>query len=513
MAHSLIEFAAEQQRRFDAQTSPETRKARGHFGTPPAIAEFMAGMFTNTASMSRVLDAGAGVGMLSAAICQRCLELPGPLRPEFELWENDPALLPFLEATMRHCASAVRGAGHSMEYTIQTDNFVLANARKPLFDAEPRATFDWAIMNPPYFKLRKDSAEATAMAHVVHGQPNIYALFMAAAVDLLRPGGQLVAITPRSYFNGPYFRRFRKWLFDRLTIERIHVFDSRSETFCQDDVLQENVILLAKIGGPPGDVLLTSSSGRDLRQNPGARVAYDQVVSDSRQDNVIRIPGSPIDREIVGAIDRLPRRFRDLGFEVSTGPVVAFRATEFLREERGDQTAPLLWMHNVRPFRTQFPPKNGKSTHILVSDASRPLLLPADRYVLLKRFTAKEEQRRLVAGILEVTDCYSPWVGLENHLNYVHRKGAPLTRLESYGLAAYFNSSIVDRYFRAISGNTQVNAAEIRSLPMPDESALSEIGETVASASDLDNALVDQVVGRAVRLPPDAIARLAGGNP
>src|SRR5438309_8316462 len=108
-------------------------------------------------------------------------------------------------------------------------------------------------------------------------------------------------------------------------------------------------------------------------------------------------------------------------------------------------------MHNVRPFVTQFPSRNGKPTHILVSDDSNRLLLPAKRYVLLKRFTAKEERRRLVAGIVESKDSYSSFLGLENHLNYVYRPGGELSKEEALGLAALFNSVLVDRYFRAIS--------------------------------------------------------------
>src|SRR5208283_5717879 len=107
------------------------------------------------------------------------------------------------------------------------------------------------------------------------------------------------------------------------------------------------------------------------------------------------------------------------------------------------------------PFVTQFPPKNGKPMHILVSEGSNRLLLPAKRYVLLKRFTAKEERRRLVAGIVEAEDSYSPFLGLENHLNYIYRRRDELSKEEALGLAAFFNSSLVDRYFRAISGNTQ----------------------------------------------------------
>src|SRR5690606_38909445 len=109
-----------------------------------------------------------------------------------------------------------------------------------------KPSFHLAILNPPYFKLRKESEQAQAMSHVVHGQPNIYALFMAVAADLLKPQGEMVAITPRSYFNGSYFKRFRRWFFDRMSPRQIHIFESRTEAFKDNAVLQENVILHAK---------------------------------------------------------------------------------------------------------------------------------------------------------------------------------------------------------------------------------------------------------------------------
>src|SRR5689334_3026403 len=90
----LTQLAAHQQRRFDATTIPRDRKERGHFGTPAVIAEFMAGMFSEIPeSTVRILDPGAGVGTLSAAVCQRVLRLEAPRQLDFELWESDPRLV------------------------------------------------------------------------------------------------------------------------------------------------------------------------------------------------------------------------------------------------------------------------------------------------------------------------------------------------------------------------------------------------------------------------------------
>ena len=68
-------------------------------------------------------------------------------------------------------------------------------------------------------------------------------------------------------------------------------------------------------------------------------------------------------------------------------------------------------------------------------------------------------------------------LGLENHLNYVYRPNGELSRLEALGLAAYLNSARVEAYLRAVAGNTQVNATELRRLPMPSISQLTAIGE------------------------------------
>lgn len=502
MVQSLTQLAWMQQQAFDAATPASERRARGHFGTPPAIAAFMAGLLgQSTAGKTlRVLDPGAGVGILSVAVCEWLASRSSIKHSYFELWETDSRLAPVIRAMMDSCKESLRRHGHRMDYVIRIEDFILANARQTLFSDGPTPTFDLAILNPPYYKVRKDSPHAREMAHVVHGQPNIYSLFMAAAAQLLLPGGRFIAITPRSYFNGPYFKRFRLWFFQRMTVRRIHVFESRLDAFRHDGVLQENVILVAEKEVSPNEVVLTSSEGRDFADIKQCSMPYRQVIADAKGDHVVRVTTAADDHGLLEALDRLPERLHSLDYSISTGPVVTFRATEFLRDRRSADTAPLFWMHNVRPFMTRSLEKHGKPPHIVLSSASRRLLVPAKRYVLLKRFTAKEEKRRLVAGIIDPKDSYSNWVGLENHLNYIRGDRADLTKSEAWGLAAYLNSSIVDRYFRAVSGNTQVNAAEMRALPLPDKNAIVQIGIDMESAKDLTQAMIDSVVGRALRM-------------
>jgi len=106
-----------------------------------------------------------------------------------------------------------------------------------------------------------------------------------------------------------------------------------------------------------------------------------------------------------------------------------------------------------------------------------------------KRFSAKEERRRIVAALFDPRRVPSALVGFENHLNYYHRDGGGLPEALARGLAVFLNSTVVDQYFRRFSGHTQVNAADLRRLPYPSEEQLRRLGH--ASANLGDQACVD----------------------
>ena len=70
---------------------------------------------------------------------------------------------------------------------------------------------------------------------------NLYSAFLSIAIKLLSPGGELVAIVPRSFCNGPYFRPFRNLFLDNTAIHHLHVFERRDKAFKDGEVLQENL--------------------------------------------------------------------------------------------------------------------------------------------------------------------------------------------------------------------------------------------------------------------------------
>ena len=450
----------------------------------------MAGLFTHIPTHFRLLDPGAGVGSLTAAMCERIAKLHTPRQVELHLYETDPRLTPHLYRVIEECRRLLQASGHSLSAHLYNEDFILAHASTMgeaglLFgdDSERADGFDAVIMNPPYFKLAKDSEYTRLLPQIVHGQPNIYTLFMATGAELLRPGGEMVAITPRSFCSGLYFRAFRRWFFRRMGLRRAHLFQSRKDIFREAGILQESLITLTtRLGHCPKEVMLSTSCGRnDLIGSATFSLPSSEIFDDSSRQLVIRLPENPIDAEIMRQVESWPKDFSKRGLRISTGPVVSFRARQFLRHTYDAASMiPLLLDGSVRRFETVWPPPHdGKPCALKVTAKSERLLLPAKNYVLLRRFSAKEERRRLIASCLLAGQLPAACVALENHLNYVYHAARELSEDETYGLAALFNSLLLDRYFRTLSGNTQVNATEIRTMPFPSIEALTEIGRRV----------------------------------
>jgi len=138
--------------------------------------------------------------------------------------------------------------------------------------------------------------------------------------------------------------------------------------------------------------------------------------------------------------------------------------------------APLIYPGNVRDGRVQWPRPIGKPQGFLVAaEEARRLLVPAGTYTVVKRFSAKEERRRIVAGVWDGPTA----VAIENHLNYFHEAGHGLEPALARGLSAWLNTTVVDQLFRTFSGHTQVNAGDLRTLPYPNREDLAAMGRAV----------------------------------
>lgn len=489
----LLEF---EQKAYLAASTADGRKARGQFFTPWSVAAYMAGLLRLPGGSIRLLDPGAGAGALTVAVCQRLLRERPTAHLHADLFETDEDVLPHLGRSLSACQEALAASGGRMTFTVHSSDFVDTMAPAPgrLFSDEIEP-YDAVIANPPYFKINKASPYAAALPEIIHGQPNIYAIFLAIAAARLREGGSMVAITPRSFCNGLYFRAFRRWLLDRVHIERVHLFRSRTDTFREASVLQESVITaVTRTHQPATSTVVSRSENRELTSLHEQELPADRVVSRHDPDRVIFLPETDEDAEIVKYAQAWQQPFEGVGLRISTGPVVMFRAKEFLLDE-GDQGVPLLSAHNVRRFKTHWPVSKAKWPLAFADEAaSQKHLVPSRNYVLLKRFSSKEERRRLTAGCLLRREQQHERLAIENHLNYIYHAERELTEEETLGVAAIFNSVFYDRYFRTLSGNTQVNATEVRTLHFPPLETVSRIGQRIKQADQDQPAVAEHIV-------------------
>ena len=479
------------------------RGEKGQFLTPSSVAIIMARMFEFNCPDISLLDAGAGIGsLLAEVVCELCQRPQKPRTLHITAYEIDIILIEYLTQTLDLCSRECHSAGISFTYDLRQLDFIqdTADMLQPnLFTHTLKLEFTNAIINPPYAKINAKSHVRTLLRSIGVETSNLYAGFIVAAARLLKPNGELVSITPRSFCNGLYFRDFRKVLLQMMALRQVHIFESRRLPFSDDAVLQETMIVRAtKQREKPDTVLIDSSTtaGDDLISSHSLR--YDELVNPSDSEQFIRILPDSLSQKVVERMAQFNYTLQNLCLTVSTGKVVDFRVNCDLRLEPETGTVPLIYPAHFSGGYVEYPTATKKHQALAISDRTAPLLVPNEHYVLVKRFSSKEEKKRIVAVVWDANKINSSSVGFENHLNYFHQQGRGLDLTLARGLAIYLNSSLVDAFFRLFNGHTQVNATDLRNLKYPSLEQLlllgNEIGEIFPTQTEIDELVEKQLL-------------------
>lgn len=455
----------------------EQRSRLGQFMTPAPIARFMASLFTRGFSReSRLLDPGAGMGMLSAAFIERWQGGGFNFKSlACDAYEIDSTLYAHLTRTFDKHRALVGFEGnlHRCDFIEEMSPRIAGD----LF-ASPPPSYSHAILNPPYKKIASKSHHRAILRRAGIDVVNLYAGFVALAMRLLLDHGELVAIIPRSFCNGPYFQPFRASLLGGAALNRIHLFAARDRAFGEDGVLQENVIVHLTKSGVQGDVIVSKSNDGDFSDMRLESAHFSEVVNPGDKRRFIHVPtedGKGVD----GSVDSMAcsHSLEDLEVSVSTGPVVDFRLRPHIVQLPTENTAALLYPCHMKDGRIVWPRHDSKKPNaIAINEETKRWLYPRATYVVVRRFSSKEESRRVVASVVRAEDFQSEMVGFENHLNVFHRRKGGLPEDVAYGLAAFLNSDHVDALVRRFSGHTQINAADLRSLKYPSLGQLLRLG-------------------------------------
>ena len=384
-------------------------------------------------------------------------------------YELDGATLDVL-----HKAADKLGQQKGIEANVIEGDFVKHAATMLRLERGPRYTH--AIMNPPYKKINAGSDHRAFLRAAGLETVNLYSGFVGLAVALMEKGGEVVAIIPRSFCNGPYYQSFRRFILARASVRHIHLFEARNKAFKDDGVLQENIIIHLTRGAEQGEVTISTSTDDSFADYLETMHPFGSIVQSDDVDQFIHIPtGNGADLRDAPAF-----RFRldELGLSVSTGPVVDFRMRHDLRANPEPGTVPLLYPGHFSNDRMIWPkPGFKKANAIIHTSQTEKWLFPSGFYAVVRRFSSKEERRRIVASVVEPANLRADLIGFENHLNVLHQGKRPLDEDIARGLVVYLNCTVVDEYFRRFNGHTQVNATDLRIMRYPSRQALTTLGQ------------------------------------
>lgn len=434
--------------------SDENRKKFGQYFTSGKIADFMASMFSGE-FCDGLLDCGAGIGNLTIAASKRFKTLN-----RVEQWEIDAAVADILEQNMD--ANGVNARINRCDFIVDAVERIRGGQS---------IKYSHAILNPPYGKIKNASLHMQLLRSIDVHVSNLYAAFVVLSILMVVDGGEVVAILPRSFFNGRHHRGFREFLFSSCAITDIHVFSSRDNLF--DGVLQENIIIRLVRGVAQGDICISKSFDDDFSKCERFSVSRHEVISES---GIIIVPNC-VQTENCQSSYVFDSTLGELGIEVSTGPIVTYRNVQHICKSFDGGTVPLIYPQHFTNGEFKFPVDGKKSNAIMDVAEVRGLLYRNTGYfVVVRRISSNEECRRITACIVDTSLFAVDYIGFDNSVNVFHCGKSGLDFELASGLLYFLRSTEVDIRFREISGSTQVNVSDLRELRYPDIDRLRHMG-------------------------------------
>ena len=445
-----------------------------------------------------LLDPGAGTGILSAAvieeICKRC---PKCKQIFVTCYENNPEFVPMLEDNLERIRKKARHDYDVRVYvTVYAENYITESQNHytvTLFDTV-EDKFDIVICNPPTDMVEKYTDEARRAGGVTQVKINAAFLFAKMAARHLEDGGRLVIMLPTTVASASALTAYRREMAELLSLEKIHLFVAKQKNEKRAIPLKKSIILAYTKGERPDTIEISTSTdwGKPEATSMLPPLDYDFIVD--AKDGSLTLPKSVEDTRIVKYISAFPETLESLGLKMCTGLVIDSRCENLLFTDPIKSCIPLIRPAAIRGGQIRFPLPIKKQ---YIAPVNTALIQKNKNMVIVKRVPAKSDERFVNAAVYMANQLPQfLYVSTHNKINFIDTKDKndEMSQRLAFGIFALLNSTIYDRFLSIISKSKQINAKEMRSLPLPPRPIIENIGMRIIAGRQTDVAFCDSIV-------------------
>ena len=478
----------------------------GRFFTKKETARLMANMLTldENKTAYTVLDPGAGTGILSAAvieeICNRCKNC----RQIFlTCYENNPDFIPMLQDNLERIRKKARHDYDVRVYvTIYEENYITESQNHytvTFFDVI-EDKFDIIICNPPTEFVEKGTVEANRAGGVTQVKISAAYLFAKMAGKHLEDGGRLVIMLPTSVASASALTAYRREMAENLALDKIHLFIGKQKNNKRAIPLKKSIILSYGKCPKPLTVTVTTSTDWGKPENTVMLPALDYNFVVDEKDGSLTLPKSVEDTKIVQYISAFPDTLSSIGLKISTGLVIDSRCEGLLFTDPIKGCVPLIRPTAIKGGQIKFPLP---IKHQYLAPVNPTLIQKNKNMVIIKRVPAKSDDRFVNAAIYMASQLpQHKFISTHNKINFIDtkNKNEEMNARLVFGLFALLNSTIYDRYLSIVSKSKQINAKELRNLPLPPKNLIESLGVRLISLRQASVDACDSIVNPALHI-------------
>lgn len=478
---NIINIIKKSQEKYLDNKKKEVLKKRSQFFTPYDIACRMVDTINfeefNNLDKIYILEPSAGCGILIAVLIKEILiNLNNVKELYIDAYENDKEIANLLKNNLIKLKREVEEKNNiTIKYRVVKENFIIKNKNKWNSNNRVRK-YDIIISNPPYKKINQESEEAKIMSSVIYGQPNLYTLFIAMSLKLLKTSGVYTVLSPRNYLTGEYSKKIRGYIFELYSLTHIHSFGNRN---IFPSVNQE-VIISTYVGVSNNRIIDVLYNGK-----LSFTTKFNDIILDRNSMSIV-VPRTKSDMKILKRFTGLNYSLEDLGLKVNVGPIVQFRQDKYLsREVYSKEYAPIVIANDIQRDNeiVYYTRENKRKTHKKSISIQSKKLIANNNYLLLRKVSAKDDESLIVCAVLENNYFNHHLIGLDNNLLYFLKEdNSSLSLEECYGLYCFINSNEFSSFYSIINGTHTINVTDFSKVKFPSYNMIISMGRAILNS-------------------------------